>query len=78
VARPGWLGLAQPIWAELGPAPKKYICRAGLAQPKKKLKKIKNKKNRKCRNKNFACLGKNIFLSIYSLISGSGIGKNIY
>jgi len=23
VARPGWLGLAQPIWAELGPAPKK-------------------------------------------------------
>jgi hypothetical protein len=20
----GWLGLAQPIWIELGPAPKKY------------------------------------------------------
>jgi hypothetical protein len=37
----------------------------------------KNKKI-ECRNKNFACLRKNIFLSIYSLISGSGIGKNIY
>jgi hypothetical protein len=23
VTRPGWLGLAQPIWAKLGPAPKK-------------------------------------------------------
>jgi hypothetical protein len=21
VAEPGWLGLAQPMWAELGPAP---------------------------------------------------------
>jgi len=51
------------MWAELGPAPKKIK---------------KNKKNRKCRNKNFACLRKNIFLSIYSLISGSGIGRNIY
>jgi len=60
VAGPGWLGLAQPMWAELGPAQKKKY------------------KNRKCRNKNFACLRKNIFLSIYSLISGSGIGKNIY
>jgi len=35
------------------------------------------KKNRKCKNKNFACLKKNVFLSIYSLISGSGI-KKIY
>jgi len=34
VAGPGWLGLAQPMWAELGPAPKK-------------IKKIKNKKNKK-------------------------------
>ena len=49
------------MWAELGPAPKN--------------KKNKNEKNRKCRNKNFACLRKNIFLSIYSLISGSGIKK---
>jgi hypothetical protein len=55
-------------WAQPQPSPH------GLswAQPPK------NKKNRKCRNKNFACLKKNIFLSIYSLISGSGIGKNIY
>jgi hypothetical protein len=30
VAGPGWLGLAQPMWAELGPAPQN--------------KKIKNKK----------------------------------
>jgi len=51
------LGLAQPMWAELGPAPKN--------------KKNKNEKNRKCRNKNFACLRKNVFFSIYSLISGS-------
>jgi len=21
---PGWLGPAQPMWAEMGPAPKKY------------------------------------------------------
>jgi len=33
---PGWLGLAQPMWAELGPAP----------EIKKKIK-IKNRKNRK-------------------------------
>jgi hypothetical protein len=42
MAGPGWLGLAQPMWAELDPAPKN-----------KKNKKIKN---RKCRYKNFACL----------------------
>jgi hypothetical protein len=42
VARPGWLG---SIWAELGPAPKKYICWAGPAQPNpQKIKKIKIKK----------------------------------
>jgi len=35
VTRPGWLGLAQPMWAELGPAPKIL---------KIKNKKIKNKK----------------------------------
>jgi hypothetical protein len=35
----------------------------------------KIKKYRKCRNKNFACLRKNIFLSRYSLISGLGIKK---
>jgi hypothetical protein len=32
----GWLGLVQPMWAELGPAPKKM-----------KNEKIKNRKNRK-------------------------------
>jgi len=32
----GWLGLVQPIWAELGPAPKKM-----------KNRKINNRKNRK-------------------------------
>jgi len=59
VTGPGWLGPARPMWAVLGLGP----------APKKK------KKNRKCRNKNFACLRKNVFLSIYSLISGSGIKK---
>jgi hypothetical protein len=64
VAGLGWLGLAQPMWAELGPAPKKKY---------KKIKNKKNKKNRKCRYKNFACLRKLyiFFPSIYSLISGS-------
>jgi hypothetical protein len=33
----GWLGPVQPMWAELGPAPKFF------------LKKIKNKKNRRNR-----------------------------
>jgi len=26
VTGPGWLGLAQPTWDELGPAPQKNIC----------------------------------------------------
>jgi len=68
--------LAQPSRATgLGQLPG----RAGWVQPSPK----KTKKNRKCRNKNFACLRKNIFLSIYSLKSGSGnkkekIKKKIY
>jgi len=35
IGQAGLAGLSQPIWAELGPAPKKYICWAGLARPKK-------------------------------------------
>jgi len=47
VAGPGWLGVAQPRWAELGPAPPQ--------------------KNRKYRNKNFACLRKkNIFFNLFT------------
>jgi hypothetical protein len=41
VTRLGWLGLAQPMWAKLGPAPKTLI---------KKIKikiKIKNRKMKK-------------------------------
>jgi len=34
VTWPGWLGLAQPMWAELGPAQKIYVG-PGRAQPKK-------------------------------------------
>jgi hypothetical protein len=65
VTGPGWLGPAQP-----------RPCGLRWAQPKK-TKKNKNKKNRKHRNKNFASLRKNVFLSIYSLISESGIKKKI-
>jgi hypothetical protein len=54
----GWLGLAQPMWVELGPAPKKYI-------HIKKRKKIES-----VEINIFACLRKNVFLLIYSLISG--------
>jgi len=38
VTRLGWLGLAQPMWAELGPTPKKN-------KKKKKKKKIKKTEN---------------------------------
>jgi len=62
--------LAQPSRAGLaGPSPA-HMGWLGPAQPKKK-----QKKNRKCRNKNFACLRKNVFLSIYSLKSESRIKK---
>jgi len=57
----GWLGLAQPMWAELGP-PKKNI--------KNKKIKNRNRKNRKicvCMNKN------NINLLVYSPTPESGI-----
>jgi hypothetical protein len=60
---PGRLGLAQPMWAELGPAPK-------ITKIIKNKKKIKNKKNRKicvCMNKN------NINLLVYSPTPESGI-----
>jgi hypothetical protein len=49
VTWPGWLGLAQPLWAELGPAQKNYAG-PGRDQPSpknKKNKKHKNKKNKK-------------------------------
>jgi len=61
VTRLGWLGLAQPMWAELGPAPKKI-----------KNKKQKSKKGRK--NKKCVCMNKNnVNLLVYSLTSESGI-----
>jgi hypothetical protein len=37
----GWLGLAQPMWAELGPAPKKYRKNKKTEKIKKKVEKIK-------------------------------------
>jgi hypothetical protein len=44
----GWLGLAQPMWAELGPA-----------QKIKKIIKIKIKKGRKNKiNKKYVCINK--------------------
>jgi len=63
----GWLGLAQPMWVELGPAPKKIY------------KKIKNKKNRKIKKKvekikKCVCMNKNnVNLLVYSLTPESGI-----
>jgi len=59
----GWLGLAQPMWAELGPA-KKIINR-----------KIKNRKIKKVeKNKKCVCMKKNnVNLLVYSLTSESGI-----
>jgi hypothetical protein len=53
------------MWAELGPAPKK-------------IKKIESKKIESVEIKILHVLEKIYFLSIYSLISGLGIGKNIY
>jgi len=40
VTRPGWLGLAQPMWAKLGPTPKNKII--NKKRKKRKRKKIKN------------------------------------
>jgi hypothetical protein len=63
VARPGWLGLSQPMWAELDPAPK-------ITKIIKNIKNIKNRRNRKicvCMNKN------NINLLVYSPTPESGI-----
>jgi len=61
VAGPGWLGLAQPMWAELGPA--------------QKIKKIKNRKVKKVgKNKKCVCINRNnINLLVYSLTPESGI-----
>jgi hypothetical protein len=63
VTGPGWLGLAQPMWAALDPAQKN---------------KIKNKKNRKVKkvekNKKCVCMNKNnVNLLVYSLMLESGI-----
>jgi hypothetical protein len=58
VTRLGRLGPAQPMWAELDPAPKK--------------KNRKNKKSRK--NKKCVCMNKNnVNLLVYSLTPESGI-----
>jgi len=46
VTWPGWLGLAQPLWAELGPAQKNYAG-PGRDQPSPKNKKNKKHKNKK-------------------------------
>jgi len=61
VTGPGWLGLAQPMWAELGPA--------------KKIKKQKNRKVKKVKkNKKCVCMNKNnVNLLVYSLTPESGI-----
>jgi hypothetical protein len=41
VTWPGWLGLAQSMWAELGPA-QKIIKKTKKKQKSKKIEKIKN------------------------------------
>jgi len=69
VTRLGWLGLAQPMWAELGPTPKKN---KKIKKKQKKLKKQKIKKGRK--NKKCVCMNKNnVNLLVYSLTPESGI-----
>jgi len=57
---PGRLGLAQPMWAELGPAPK-------ITKIIKNIKNIKIEKICVCMNKN------NINLLVYSPTPESGI-----
>jgi len=57
--RPGWLGPAQPIWAELGPAQKN--------RKKNRKKKVEKIKKCVCMNKN------NVNLLVYSLTPESGI-----
>jgi hypothetical protein len=70
VTWPGWLGLAQPLWAELGPAQKNYAG-PGPAQPKK-IKKIKSTKIKKI--KIYVCMNKNnVNLLVYSLTLESRI-----
>jgi hypothetical protein len=61
----GWLGLAQPMWAELDPAPKII--------KNKKIEKIKNRRNRKIK-KICVCMDKNnINLLVYSPTPESGV-----
>jgi hypothetical protein len=62
------LGPAQPMWAVLGPAPKKNYAGPGRAQFKKKI------KSRKIKNKKYVCMDKNnVNLLVYSLTPESGI-----
>jgi len=59
------------MWVELGPAPKKYML--GWSSPAQKNIYIYKKKRKKIESVEiniFACLRKNVFLLIYSLISG--------
>jgi hypothetical protein len=59
----GWLGPAQPMWAELGPA-------------RKKNKKVKNKKEQKSKKGECKCVcmnKNNVNLLVYSLTPESGI-----
>jgi hypothetical protein len=65
VTGPGWLGLAQPMWAELGPAKKTK------KQKNRKVKKVKKNKKCVCMNKN------NVNLLVYSLTPESGIKKPV-
>jgi hypothetical protein len=63
--RPGWLGPAQPIWAELGPAQKNKKNRKN--RKNRKIKKVEKIKKCVCMNKN------NVNLLVYSLTPESGI-----
>jgi hypothetical protein len=71
VAGLGWLGLAQPMWAELDPAQKKM----------KIEKNRKNRKNRKIKKvekiKKNMCMRKNKFIFIY-LFTGARVGNKKY
>jgi hypothetical protein len=60
VTGPGWLGLAQPMWAELDPAQK-------IKNKNRKVKRVKKIKKYVCMNKN------NVNLLVYSLTPESGI-----
>jgi hypothetical protein len=64
VTGPGWLGPAQPMWAELDPAQKNK-----KIKNKKQKSKKKSRKNKKC-----ICINKNNKnLLVYSLTLESGI-----